>query len=146
MDDGGSMEPRFEIIDAFVDGERVDATALKLALSEPAGRDYLVDVWLLRESLQEEMASEVPPAAAAVRARGARPWLMAAALAACLIGGYFTGHRTSGTSGGSTQVAQPPVVAPIVPAQTTGSFPAPVPTRVIQLQFGTDAHVSGGGD
>jgi hypothetical protein len=140
------MEPRFEIIDAFVDGERVDAAALKLALSEPAGRDYLVDVWLLRESLQEEMASEASPTAATVRARGARPWLMAAALAACLIGGYFTGHRMSGTASPSTPSSQPPVVAPAASAQTTGSFPAPVPTRVIQLQFGTDTHVTGGGN
>jgi len=139
------MESRFEIIDAFVDGERVDATALKLALSEPAGRDYLVDVWLLRESLQEEMASEVPPAVATVRARGSRPWLMAAALAACLIGGYFTGHRMSGTSSSSTPVAASQPVSPTTPAQTSGAFPAPVPTRVIQLQFGTDAQVSGGG-
>ena len=33
------MDDRFEVIDAFVDGERVDAAALKRALAEADGRE-----------------------------------------------------------------------------------------------------------
>ena len=47
-----------EVIDAFMDGERVDADALKAALADSSGRDYLVDAWLLREAVQAEPVSE----------------------------------------------------------------------------------------
>jgi hypothetical protein len=36
------MDARLEVIDAFVDGERVDPHELERALSERAGRDYMI--------------------------------------------------------------------------------------------------------
>ena len=74
------MNPKLEIIDALIDGEPVDAGALRDALAESSGRDYLVDAWLLREAVQEDHA----PAPALTCLRQARPdrrWLVAAALA-----------------------------------------------------------------
>jgi hypothetical protein len=145
VEDG--MDSRFEIIDAFVDGERVDAAALKLSLSEPAGRDYLVDVWLLREGVQEQMAAEPAAPSAMPRTPRARAWLMAAALVISVAGGYVVGYRVSGSLAQSKPAAPAPnVTVTPTPTQAPGSFPAPVPTRVIQVQFGTDAPTSGGGE
>ena|SRR6478672_11649526 len=141
------MDSRFEIIDAFVDGERVDAGALKQALSDPAGRDYLVDVWLLREGVHEQLASEPAAPSVLVRARTARPWLFAAALIACVVGGYFAGYRVSGGLGRPAPAAPPPAAnIPATPVRTASPLQVPVPTRVIQVQFGAEASTSGGGD
>ena len=86
------MNRRFEIIDAFVDGETVDPVALKQALSEPEGRDHLVDAWLLRDLVQEEMASDAAAPTPRAVAPARRAWLLAAMVAGvCLIGGYAIG-------------------------------------------------------
>jgi hypothetical protein len=143
------MDARFEIIDALVDGERVDAAALKRALAEEAGRDYLVDAWLLREGVQDEMASDASVLAAPRRARGARSWLFAAAAAVvCLVGGYFVGYRTGGEFrpgvNAGINASAPPPAAGARPA--TPAFPVPVPTRVIQVEFGADQTTGRGGD
>ena len=39
----------FEVVAAFVDGERVDAQTLKAALAQPDARDYLAELLALRE-------------------------------------------------------------------------------------------------
>src|SRR5262245_34458011 len=72
-----AMETPLQIIDAFIDGERVNAAELKHVLADASARDYLVDAWLLRESLQETMTVEtpapmpqVPPAAGPTGAAG----------------------------------------------------------------------------
>ena len=86
---GAPMDERFEVLDAFVDGELVDPGDVKRALSEPEGRDYLLDAWLLRGVVQEEMATDiatpVPVRAAAPRrqpafakATAGRSWAVAA--------------------------------------------------------------------
>jgi len=145
------MESRFEIIDAFMDGERVDAAALKRALTEEAGRYYLVDAWLLREGVQEDMAhdSVVLPAPAAVRARGVRPWLIAAAILLCLGGGYAVGYRAGNlwAPAGSPASLNKEVLTPQpAPATHKTSFPAPVPTRVIQIDFNATPTAGSGGE
>ena len=136
------VETSLQVIDAFIDGERVDANALKAALGEPAGRDYFVDVWLMREAVQGEGAADASSLVAAPVVgprREARRWMVAAAIAGALIGGYAIGHRTGG-------VTAPPATTPAitVSAPPASAFPAPPPTRVIQLDFhpGTSA----GGD
>lgn len=126
------MEQPYEILDAFVDGEAVDPAALKLALSDAAGRDYLVDAWLLRGLVQDELASEsVTPRP---RSRSSsRSWLIAASLAGvCLAGGYLAGARFAGVF-----VPQP---APAARTDAVSSSPPPsstVPaaTRVIRLEL-----------
>lgn len=137
------MDDRFEVIDAFVDGERVDVPALKRALSETDGLDYFVDAWLLREGVQDEMALESIPHAG-VRRWPERGWLLAvAASVVCLIGGYLAGSR----SGDPRDVAgsnAPPAAEASVPQ--TPSFPVPSPTRAIPVEFSADSSGASGGD
>ena len=89
------MTEQFHILDAFVDGEAVDPSALRQALADEAGRDYLIDAWLLRDLVQEEIADDEVATPARTAARTAMPrrqWLAAAAVAlVCLTGGYFAG-------------------------------------------------------
>ena len=135
------MTGRFEIIDAFVDGETVDPAALKAALSEPEGRDHLVDAWLLRDLVQEELATDaaIPPP----RTQPRRAWLFAAMIAGvCLIGGYAIGTRFPsmlGTTPAPVATSEP-VAAP-VPASSA----VPEPTRVIRLDFGPSGTEGSGG-
>ena len=126
------MNSDIEIIDAFVDGERVDGAAIKRALADVEGRAYFVDAWLLREAMQEDGArtSYVGTRAAARSARPAQRWLVAAAITGSLIGGYATGRFT-------VREGQLPATAPTttVVAQPSPAFPVPAATRIIQLEF-----------
>ena len=130
------MDTPLQVIDAFIDGERVDVAAFKAALAETSGRDYFVDVWLMREAVHRESAAEpaAPLAAPVAVPRPSQPrWLVAAAIVCGLIGGYAIGYRTTGH-------ALPPAAATTTPAVTvsapaTTAFPVPAPTRVIQLDF-----------
>ena len=135
------MNSELEIIDAFIDGQRVDGDAIKRALADPQGRAYMVDAWLLREALQED-ENRASYAARRPTARSAKPaqrWLVAAAIAGCLLGGYATGRITG-------RPAPLPVTPPTttVVAQPSAAFPVPAATRVIQLEF--HASTSTGGD
>jgi hypothetical protein len=138
-----------EVIDAFVDGERVDPRVLKGALSDPAGRDYFVDAWMLREGMQEDRVARVVDAAPqpAASRRAVRPWTVAAALAMGLVGGYAAGQWAGQPRVPPVEQARSNAVAapgPAVPADHAGA-PAPPPTRVIQLEFQIDSSASGGG-
>lgn len=80
------MTEPYEVVAAFADGERVNADALKHALADAAGRDYLVDVLALRGIVQ---ASE-PTVVGRRRGRSApRRWLAAAAVLVAIVGGVF---------------------------------------------------------
>lgn len=136
------MDASHEILDAFIDGETVDPTALKQALSDPVGRDYLIDAWLLRGMVHEEIATESAPP----QSRGGSPvrsWLIAASIAgACLVGGYFTGAK----------FARVVVPAPEPPPQIESVAPSPRPssavpaaTRVIRLELDPNWKQSAGG-
>jgi hypothetical protein len=137
------MDASHEILDAFVDGEAVDPEALKRALSDPAGRDYLVDAWLLRGLVQDEIASEI--AMPHTRASGGlRHWLIAASVAAvCLVGGYLAGARYANVivPRPSTPAAPPETVT----APASPSFPVPAATRVIRLDMDPNWKETGGG-
>jgi hypothetical protein len=139
------MNSELEIIDALIDGQRVDADAIKHVLADPEGRAYLVDAWLLREAIQEAALHEGEPrashATAQPAARSATPgrrWLVAAAIVGSLLGGYATGRITG-------QPASLTVTAPATTAvaQPSPAFPVPAATRVIQLEFHT-ATTTGG--
>lgn len=134
------MDDRFELIDAFVDGERVDAAALKRVLAEGAGRDYFVDAWLLREGVLDELALEPVPQ---LRARPNRRWPMlavAASLASLMVGG-LAGYRMGAVRGETSPAAVATVPAP-APAGT--SFPAPPATRAIAVEFSPGSGAPGG--
>ena len=51
------MTDHLDVIAAFADGEHVEADALKAALADEAGREYLVDVLALRGLVSEAPAS-----------------------------------------------------------------------------------------
>jgi hypothetical protein len=146
------MEERFEVLDAFVDGELVDPGNVKRALSDAAGRDYFVDAWLLRGVVQDEMAADIAsPVPVRATAAPRRSWALAAAVAGvCLIGGYLVGTRLPNVIEPSRHAPPPPTIAAPptptpapVPAATT-SFPLPPPTRVILLEFQTNASAPAG--
>ena len=142
-------EASLEIIDAFIDGERVDTDALKDALATAAGRDYFVDVWQLREAVRADPARETPvvtPPVAATKTRRTSPLWMAAAVATALIGGYAAG-QTIGRGMAAREVANPaisPVAVSPTPRGNDGAFPVPAPTRVIQLEFHSTSATNGG--
>ena len=140
------MSVNLEVIDAFVDGERVDPAALKDALSAADGRDYFVDLWALRDAMQQDrdVSADLRSPRFASRPSLQR-WLFAAALIVCVAGGYAAGTR----SAWSARVAPAPLASASAPPAAAapaerGVFPAPQPTRVIQLEFHPDSTRSGG--
>lgn len=136
----------FEIVDAFVDGRRVNTPELKQALAEAEGRDYFVDAWLLRESLQEQMALESIPQTRS-GSRSTRGWLLpVAAAVALLIGGGVAGYRLADLVAETPGVAPPARVIPAAPASTSPAFPVPAPTRAIPVEFTADDSSASGGD
>jgi hypothetical protein len=118
------------VVAALADGEPVDAAALKVALDDPAVREYLVDLIALRQSVGT--MSELPP----VQWRERRSFLSragwmaaAAAVVISLAGGYVAGQRT-------VQAAPAPSVETFV--DFSGSTSAPKPTRVVPLRLGVN--------
>jgi len=77
------MTDPFEVIAAFADGERVDPDALKGALSDPEGRQYLVDLLALRQVVQVTEPEHI----ARTRARFPRLRWAAAAMLLLALGG-----------------------------------------------------------
>jgi len=127
-----------EVLDSFVDGEPVDVLDVKDALATSGGRDYLVDAWLLRQAVNADVPATVAPVVP-VRRTGT-PWLVAAGIAASLVGGFYAGRSGSTPA---TVIVQAPVPV-VTPAVAAGAFPVPAPTRVIQLEFKSPANIAGG--
>ena len=138
-------EVPLEVIDAFIDGERVDADALKTALADASGRDYLIDAWLLREAVRADPVGEQKAAAPPVAGRAGRAswWLVAAVFATALVGGYTAGQNF-GRTRAVTESTGPTLTASPTTVPSSGPFPVPVPTRVIQLEFRSTGASSGG--
>lgn len=101
------MSDTHDVISAFLDDEPFDAAELVEALSDPSGRDVLIDLVALRHIVQPDERLMTQP-----RAHGFawRPWLAAAAVFVALIGGYLIGERRVGA----------------------GTSDPPAPTRVVQ--------------
>lgn len=128
-------EPSCLIVAALADGEPVDPNALRVALDDPAVREYLVDLIAVRAVA---MMSDLPPehwrARRSVRSRVA--WMAAAAsIAISLTAGYFVGQR-------AVQAAAPPLVETFVELGATSV--APKPTRVVSLRPGVNWTESAG--
>ena len=136
---------RFEVIDAFVDGRSVDPPELKRALAETEGRDYFIDAWLLRESLQAQMALESLPQTPP-RARSRREWLLPMAVSlAFLIGGGLAGYRLAELADRAPAGNTQPAPIPSGPASSSPSaFPVPAPTRAIPFEFSSDSSIASG--
>lgn len=111
-----------ETIAAFVDGERVDPTALKKALGRDEGRDYLVELVAMREVIAGPTAPVIPQIAS-VRSASWRGIAAAAVVALTVgIGGYALGHFTTARRMAAEQEAANKAPAPtreIAPTSTT---------------------------
>lgn len=117
-------------VEAFIDGELVSCDALRVALAEPAARDHLIDLLVLRRAV-----GNMAPAGwnttgrRVVQTRTA--WLAAAAaVLVSLTAGYLAGQR----------VLDSPVAAQTVEAvvQVDTAPAAPKPTQVITLRPGVN--------
>jgi hypothetical protein len=106
------MSDTDQVISAFLDDEPFDAAELLAALSDPAGRELLIDLVALRHLTQADGTH-------AARGRGPqkrsilRGLVAAAAVVIALVGGYVAGERRS------------------LPGSPT-SFEAPTPTRIVE--------------
>jgi len=121
------------VIEAFVDGEFVDPAELKTALSQDEGRDFLIDLLVLRGLVAGQTALRPAVSETPARPRSSPLRLVAAAAAIAgvsVLGGYLAGLRHT------------PNVAH--PATVTGA-PAPTPTHVIRLENGVDWNEKVGG-
>ena len=115
------------IIDAFADNESVDPGRLKDALAAPEGRDYLVDVLVLRGFVRGGAPAGVMPVAGPAPGVSRTRWLSvaAAAVAVSLAGGYYAGQQAAPLARGNQ-------------ADSVIDTSAPAPTRVIKLEDSAD--------
>ena len=114
------------IVEAFADGEPVDRAALSAALADPAAREHLLDVLILRDAIGSMTA---PRWQRSQPRRFRAPWLAAAAaVLLSVIAGYYAGHQAIAADPAHTTV-ETSIDLSISPA-------APAPTRVVTLQPG----------
>jgi hypothetical protein len=130
-DDAPFRDRSCVILAALADGERVDPSELRIALEDPAAREYLVDVIALRQAVAEI------PATSATVVQERRPrvrhsdWLAAAAaVVISLTAGYFAGQRTA------AQTLSGPMIETAVDLGDAAI--APKPTHVVPLRPGVN--------
>jgi hypothetical protein len=133
-------QERFEVIAAFADGERVDTHALRAALSNEAGRDYLIDLVAMREIVkQTDEPRWATPTAGVVRWSRSMTGLAAALAMAVGLAGFAIGQQRSQMV---PVAVHPPLEADVVVALEA----PPAPTQIIRLEGsgGNGASTSGG--
>lgn len=138
------MTDHLDVIAAFADGEHVEGDALKAALADEAGREYLVDLLALRGLVSEAPAQRAAVIEPPKRAAAWRLLPVAALLVAGVSGGIAIGRQTTGSI-----TPEPAPLAPVVTAQAIPPelrIPAPAPTRVIKLEAGTSWNERSGGN
>ena len=137
------MTDNFDVIAAFADGEHVASDALRAALADETGREYLIDVLALRGLVTEAPGSRTVLNPPAPRTTGWRGLAVAAMLVAGVAGGFLMGRQSP------VVPAQSPAFPPMVTAQATPPelhIPAPAPTRVIKLETGKSWNERTGGN
>jgi hypothetical protein len=85
------MNPNYEVISDFLDGEAFEPQALGEALADPAGRDLLIDFVIVRYAAQADEAA--PVATRSTHQSSKRFLVAAAAVLAALATGYQLGYR-----------------------------------------------------
>lgn len=144
-----------DAIAAFVDQEPVSAQDLSAALSAADGREYLIDLLVLRGLVQDVDIAGGFPASLALRRTGQAGsgsagsdrsrrtlWLgtAAAALVALGLSAGFVAGRTTGAR-------QSAIDLPMQTASMSDSVqPAPAPTHVIRMEKGVDWNERSGGN
>ena len=88
------MSNTHEVISAFLDDERFNPDELAAALSEPQGRDLLLDLVALRHVVQPESKAAILSKRGSVRL-WLRPSVAAAALVVAVVGGYVMGQSAN---------------------------------------------------
>jgi hypothetical protein len=121
-------DPSFLVLEAFLDGETVERSALIEALADAGARDHFVDLLVLRGGI----AALGPSAWSPVSRPQRRPrwWAAAAAVILSVATGFIAGQRTVGATANTA-------VAETLPAPSN-TVVAPRPTRVITLQPGVN--------
>jgi len=87
------MSDTHEVISAFLDDEPFDPSQLAEALSEPAGRAFLLDVLALRHVVQPQGGHQAAASEQQRRRAPLKALIAAAAVFVALAGGYFVGQR-----------------------------------------------------
>jgi hypothetical protein len=136
--DNDRIDGAFAIVEALLDGERVDSQELKHALADAAAREHFVDLLALREAV----GSMAPAAWSADGRAGARyrvRWFAAAAaVMMSLTAGYFAGQRAVTSTGTPSSAVEAVIQFERPPA-------APAPTQVISLRPGINWTENSGG-
>ena len=136
--DNGRFDDAFAVVEALLDGERVDTERLKDALADPAAREHFVDLIALREAVGS-MGPGVWRAEPRAHARGPVRWFAAAAAIVVSLGaGYLAGQRVIASGGPPSSAVEATIQLERPPA-------APAPTQVISLRPGINWTESSGG-
>lgn len=135
--DSGRFDDAFAVVEALLDGERVDAGRLKDALADPAAREHFVDLIALREAVGS-MGPGVWKADVRAHARERVRWFAAAAIVVSLGAGYLAGQRVIASGGPPSSAVEATIQLERLPA-------APAPTHVISLRPGINWTESSGG-
>ena len=138
------MTDHLDVVAAFADGEQVDANALKAALADETGREYLVDLLALRGLVSEAPAPRTLAIEPPRRSAAWRLLPVAALLVAGVSGGFAIGRQTTGSIAPEPAPPAPVVTAQAIPPELR--IPAPAPTRVIKLETGTSWNERSGGN
>ena len=125
-------QERCELIAAFADGERVDTSALRAALADEAGRDYLIDLIAMREIVKQtdELQSAAPVRGGSATWRRSMTGLAAALAMAVGLAGYAIGQQRS-------QLVPVAVHPPLAADEVVALEAPPAPTQVIRLENNT---------
>lgn len=117
------MSDSHDVISAFLDDEPFDANALAQALSEPTGRELLIDLLALRHLVRTEGNEAAALTAPASWRSSLRALVAVAALVVALVGGYLAGERrreaAMSAAPAATRIVQAPAAWTVVPAGGT---------------------------
>jgi hypothetical protein len=112
------MNESHDVISAFLDDEPFDASELAAALSEPGGRELLIDFIALRHIVHTDGLA-LPAQPATMKRSLLRMLLPAAAVLVALAGGYVIGERstqaTSDDAPAATRVVEAPAEWRVLP-------------------------------
>ena len=136
------MTDHRDVVAAFLDREPVEAEALERALADADGREYFVDLLVLRGLVGNAPLPAVAESASRIDSRADRRsawWLAAAAalVAAGTTGGYVAGRVTQVTPAQPVEINQ---------NRVESSASAPAPTHVIRLENGVTWNEKAGGN
>jgi hypothetical protein len=136
------MTDHHDVIGAFVDNEPIEAEDLAAALATPDGRDYLIDLLVLRGLVADGGSRLTRSAVVPKKTSRYVFWLPAIAAALITIGvgaGFIAGRLLSNRA------------TPAAPASdsadiSTPAVVAPAPTHVIRMETGVNWNERSGGN